>query len=210
MSSSNSCNIFLIGYPGAGKTTLGKLVAEKTGLNFFDGSVELMHRQKMNSSDIKYVYGQSGYGDLIRKIILDTVNSTRGNVITVPLTAILDPAFCGLIRETGTVFYLFVPQSVIEQRKTDRKQVPLMKKCYFVLRRLRSHLYSLWLKQTVKGKGKSEYEERKTVRKLRNLVEHESELLFRQVASHTIDNAELNLEQAADRIIKMANAGRKC
>lgn len=52
---------FLVGYMGAGKTTLGKLVAQETGLSFIDLDIYIENRYHKTVSEIFAERGEAGF-----------------------------------------------------------------------------------------------------------------------------------------------------
>ena len=57
-------NILLIGMPGCGKTTVGKLLAEKTGKTFVDADAELEHRFGVSIPDVIHRQGEPAFREL--------------------------------------------------------------------------------------------------------------------------------------------------
>lgn len=53
--------IFLIGYMGTGKTTLGKVVARKLGCGFIDLDLYIENRYRKSVSDLFALYGADGF-----------------------------------------------------------------------------------------------------------------------------------------------------
>ena len=79
--------IFLIGPMGAGKTTVGRLLAKNLGLSFADTDEEIEHRSGASVSWIFDIEGEAGFRDreeqLVKEIAKrkDIVISTGGGVI---------------------------------------------------------------------------------------------------------------------------------
>ena len=58
---------FLVGYMGAGKTTLGKVVAEKMGLTFIDLDVYIESRYHKTISEIFKEKGEAEFREIEKK-----------------------------------------------------------------------------------------------------------------------------------------------
>ena len=61
--------IILIGYMGAGKTTIGKALARKTGLEFFDLDWYVENRYRMKIPQIFAEKGEAGFRELERNML---------------------------------------------------------------------------------------------------------------------------------------------
>jgi shikimate kinase len=119
--------IFLIGYMGAGKTTVGKRLAKKLGLQFIDMDQFIENRYHKKVSEIFAEKGEDFFREIERKALQevaqfeDTVISTGGGV----------PCFFDnmeLMNRSGITVYLKVPVNVLAQRLSSGKQErPLVK-----------------------------------------------------------------------------------
>lgn len=111
-------NIYLVGPMGAGKTAVGRQLASKLGLQFYDSDQEIEARTGV---DIPYIFekeGEQGFRSRERDVIADLTRLT-GVVIATGGGAIVDPANRVRLREAGTVVYL--DTSIDQQlRRTGR------------------------------------------------------------------------------------------
>ena len=88
-----SGRIALIGLRGAGKTTLGRQLAERLGVPFFDLGVEVEHDSGMSLSEIFSLSGQAAYRRLERRALerllerhARAVIETGGSLVSEPGT----------------------------------------------------------------------------------------------------------------------------
>lgn len=88
-----SCGIALIGLRGAGKSTLGKILAKKIGWNFVELNKEIERENGLSVAEIIALYGQEGFRRLeqaalqqllARKELM--VLATGGGIVSEPLT----------------------------------------------------------------------------------------------------------------------------
>lgn len=82
-------NIVLIGMPGAGKSTIGVILAKVLGMNFIDSDLLIQKQEGMLLKDIIEKEGLKGYlaieNQVNRDIVADnTVIATGGSVIYCP------------------------------------------------------------------------------------------------------------------------------
>ena len=56
---------------GSGKTTIGKLISKKLGLNFFDIDSVIEKKMRMSISSIFYKKGEKFFREIEEKITLD-------------------------------------------------------------------------------------------------------------------------------------------
>jgi len=98
-------NIVLVGMPSCGKTTLGKMISEKTGRKFIDLDefIELKTEDKI--PDIIKMYGEKGFRVAEKNAVNDLVNET-GAVIACGGGTVLSPQNTNNLRLNGTIYYL--------------------------------------------------------------------------------------------------------
>jgi XRE family aerobic/anaerobic benzoate catabolism transcriptional regulator len=85
--------IALIGLRGAGKSTLGKLVAKKIGWNFVELNKEIEAQNGLSVAEIIALYGQEGFRRLEQAALTQllarkelTVLATGGGIVSEPVT----------------------------------------------------------------------------------------------------------------------------
>ncbi len=119
--------IYLVGPMGAGKSTIGRLLAETLGVDFFDVDREIEERAGVDIPWIFDMEGEEGFREREAQMLRDLSDST-GAVVSTGGGAVLREENRSLMMARGTVVYL--QTSVDEQiRRTakDRKR-PLLQK----------------------------------------------------------------------------------
>ncbi len=98
--------IFLCGFMGCGKTTVGKLAAKKLGCSFYDSDELIVENQQMSIPDI---FAQKGE-PYFRAVEADTIRSLCGKTAVVACGggAMLNPDSAKAAAESGAVIFLDV------------------------------------------------------------------------------------------------------
>lgn len=115
-------NIFLVGPMGAGKTTVGRRLAEARGMTFVDSDQEIEARTGV---DIPYIFekeGEEGFRKREKATIAD-LSALNGIVLATGGGAILDPESRQLLSARGVVVYLHasLEQQMIRTARADNR-----------------------------------------------------------------------------------------
>lgn len=98
-------NISLIGMPGAGKTTVGRILAEKLGMGFCDTDEEIEKIAGESPEKIIEKYGEERFRE-IETEVAESVSSLRGVVIATGGGTILREKNVEKLRSCGVVIWL--------------------------------------------------------------------------------------------------------
>lgn len=98
-------NLFLVGPMGAGKSSIGKLLANKLNMDFFDSDIELERRAGASISWIFDVEGEQGMRDREIKVI-SALSAMKNIVLATGGGSILAPENRSALASRGTVIYL--------------------------------------------------------------------------------------------------------
>lgn len=118
-------NIFLIGPMGSGKTTLGRRIAPRLGLEFVDIDEELEKRCGVGVALIFEIEGEAGFRERERNLLAE-VAGRRGQLIATGGGSVLDEHNREVIRANGHAVWMNT--SVDQQiRRLERdKRRPLL------------------------------------------------------------------------------------
>ena len=108
-------NVVLIGYRGTGKSTVGKLVAERLGRVLVSTDAELVKSAVQNIPEIVEQHGWEYFRDLETKICQDLAGRD-GVVIDTGGGAILRSQNVEGLKRTGKLFWLTAPIETIARR----------------------------------------------------------------------------------------------
>jgi shikimate kinase len=127
----NDKKIFLVGFMAAGKTTLGKKIAKKLAIPFFDSDKEIESKFNMNINNIFKKYGESQFRKIEEKLILEYVNSSKYNNFIMSLGggAFINETIRVAINKNGLSIWLNTDIEIIISRIKNTKNIrPLLKK----------------------------------------------------------------------------------
>jgi shikimate kinase len=123
-----SPGIYLVGFMGCGKSTIGPLLAQRLGWSFVDIDGEIEAAEKSAIADIFETRGEPEFRRLEREIIRARVGQIeRGLPAVVALGggAFLDPATRELLASSGISVWLDCPLSVLRRRVAECTSRPL-------------------------------------------------------------------------------------
>jgi shikimate dehydrogenase len=114
-------NLILIGMPGSGKSTVGKVLAEKLNKTFVDADVEITKKAGISIPEIFSLHGESGFR-MIETEVLSTLGRRSGLVIATGGGCVTREENYPLLHRNGTIIWV---QRDLEQLPVDGR--PLSK-----------------------------------------------------------------------------------
>lgn len=102
-------NIVLVGMPGCGKSTLGRVLAERLGLDFIDGDEEIVRREGMPVPQIFAERGEAAFRDCESAAIRESLAPRGGCVIATGGGAILREENVFRLKQNGVLVFLDRP-----------------------------------------------------------------------------------------------------
>ena len=120
-----SGNVFLVGMMGAGKTTVGKSLAQQMGKTFMDSDEEIQQRTGVTIPHIFDIEGEAGFRQREASVIQDLVR--RDNlVLATGGGAVLSELSRDALRGNGLVVYLKSTVHDLWQRTRHDRNRPLL------------------------------------------------------------------------------------
>jgi shikimate kinase len=119
-------NIFLVGMPGAGKTTIGKSLAKRLGLKFVDADKELVLRTGVPIATIFEIEGETGFRVREAEAIAELV-TWKGIVLATGGGVVLHADSRRVLRESGAVVYLRASVADLHERTKRDSKRPLLR-----------------------------------------------------------------------------------
>ena len=119
-------NIILIGFMGAGKTTVGNVVAERLNQPLFDTDQLIEQQTGMSISKIFEIYGENEFRRLETEMLKGNLSASKDWVLSVGGGLPLKEENRGLLKKMGIVVYLRVQPDTVLQRLKGDKSRPLL------------------------------------------------------------------------------------
>jgi 5-deoxy-5-amino-3-dehydroquinate synthase len=109
-------HVFVVGMMGTGKSTAGRLVAERLGRRVVDTDDEVERATGRTVSDIISSLGEAAFRSAESAVLGRVCDARPGAVVAVAGGAVLDPANRALLRRAGTVVWLRArPETILDR-----------------------------------------------------------------------------------------------
>lgn len=113
-------NLILIGMPGAGKSTVGVILAKRLGYQFIDTDLLIQVQEQSRLQDIIDRQGLEKFRAIEEQVLLNL--HTRRCIIATGGSVIYSHQGIKAISRTGRLLYLQVPLKELQQRVVDMGQ----------------------------------------------------------------------------------------
>ena len=118
-------NIFFVGLMGAGKTTIGKLLARKLKKTFYDTDHEIEKKLGVKIAVIFELEGEEGFRKRETQMI-DELTKKKDIILATGGGAVLSEENRTLLKERGRVIYLNAKPQSLAKRMAYDKDRPLL------------------------------------------------------------------------------------
>ncbi len=118
-------NIYLVGFMGTGKTTVGRILAGKLGKDFVEMDEAIEKKEGRRIKDIFASEGE-GYFRRLERELLKKISSQLDLVVSCGGGLVCDSANLKILKNTGHLFSLFASPSVIFERIKGSNNRPLL------------------------------------------------------------------------------------
>jgi shikimate kinase len=118
-------NVYLIGFMGAGKSTVGRILGEALGMEFLDTDQLVVERAGLPIPEIFSRFGEKYFRELEREVI-DEIAGKRGLVVALGGGAPMDDENWRRLRGSGVTVYLRESPEVLAERLADDDTRPLL------------------------------------------------------------------------------------
>ncbi|MDH4156478.1 MAG: shikimate kinase [candidate division Zixibacteria bacterium] len=176
-------NIFLIGFSGSGKSTVGRALARKLGVKFFDTDDLIEKRLRQSVRLIFESKGEAAFRTAESEIISGLAKRPRPAVVALGGGAFQNPANRRRLDGRGPVIYLRCSQREIYRRvghRTDRPLLNIRSRPHETRRRARQRVIRTILNKRRKNYERADIVVSTTQKKVRETVDE----ILRKVAGH--------------------------
>ncbi len=119
-------NIILTGFMGTGKTTLGRLLAEKIGYEFIDTDTQIERETRKTITELFKTQGEAAFRKLESELV-EGLAQKEGLVIATGGGLVLDPNNVAVLSKTGKIICLTASPEEILARVAKQQDVrPLL------------------------------------------------------------------------------------
>ncbi len=118
-------NLYLVGFMGTGKSTVGRQVARQIGFEFIDSDHEIERRQGQPVSQIFAEQGEAKFRALEREFI-EHGHPAKKCVVSCGGGLVVPPGMLELLRSRGVVICMHAPIETILQRTMHTTHRPLL------------------------------------------------------------------------------------
>ena len=118
-------NLYLVGFMGTGKSTVGRLVARQIGFEFVDSDHEIERLQGKPVSQIFAEQGETAFRAMEREFIASG-HPAKKCIVSCGGGLIVPPGMLELLRSRGGIICLHAPIDTILQRTMHATHRPLL------------------------------------------------------------------------------------
>ena len=119
-------NIILTGFMGTGKTTLGRLLAERLGYEFIDTDTLIEAQIDQTIAELFQTEGEAAFRKLESKLV-EELAQKEGLVIATGGGLVLDPKNVTLLSQTGKIICLTAsPEEILARVSKQQNLRPLL------------------------------------------------------------------------------------
>lgn len=122
MSKGINCNIFLIGFMGAGKSTIARTLQRKLGFPLVEMDERIVQEQGMSINDIFAQYGEAHFRDIESQLVVD-LGKQEPSIVSCGGGVVVRPENTQNMKKSGRIVLLKAsPETIFERvrNSTDR------------------------------------------------------------------------------------------
>ncbi len=118
--------LILVGMMGAGKTTVGRLLADRLGWRFLDSDAQIMEDTGHTVPELFTERGEAAFRAEEERVLVEALSGDEPVVVSAAGGVVLSPANRELLARSGTVVWLRADPMVLARRVGDGSGRPLL------------------------------------------------------------------------------------
>ena len=118
-------NIFLIGFMGAGKSTIARSLVQKLNFPLIEMDERIVKEQGMPISEIFDRYGEEHFRDIESELV-KTIGTLEPSVVSCGVGTVLRPENVGNMRKCGKIVFLTATPQTIYERVKNSSDRPIL------------------------------------------------------------------------------------
>ena len=125
MSEGISRSIFLIGFMGAGKSTIARAIKQKLGYPVVEMDERIVQEQGMSINEIFEKFGEAGFRDIESRLVVDLGNQEK-SIVSCGGGVVVRPENVENMKKSGKIIFLTATPETILERVKDGTDRPLL------------------------------------------------------------------------------------
>ena len=121
----DNVNLYLVGFMGTGKTTVGRTVAHRLGFQLLDSDHEIERRQGRTIAEIFAQQGEAAFREMERAVV-ENGHPTERTVVACGGGLVVPPGMLGALQARGVVICLHAALATVLERTARHRHRPLL------------------------------------------------------------------------------------
>lgn len=118
-------NIFLIGFMGAGKSTIAKELQSMLHMNLVEMDTRIVEEQGMSINDIFDRFGEAHFRDVESRLVLD-IGKEGNTIVSCGGGVVVRPENVTNMKKNGKIIFLAATPETIYERVKDSTERPIL------------------------------------------------------------------------------------
>jgi len=118
-------NIYLLGFMGSGKTSVGKRLAEKKNMTFIDLDEKIEESEGMSIAEIFAGKGEEYFRDVEKKVLKE-LSAMDSCIVATGGGAVMDPENLQTMKDSGVTVSLLASPEIVHERVKNSNLRPLL------------------------------------------------------------------------------------
>lgn len=118
-------NLFLIGFMGAGKSTIAKTLQKELDMELIEMDERIVQEQGMSINDIFAQKGEDGFRDIESQLVID-IGAQENAIVSCGGGVVVRPQNVENMKKSGKIIFLTATPETILERVKNGKDRPLL------------------------------------------------------------------------------------